>query len=193
MVVGTAAVDRRMTLRPTSICACLTLVVVAGCGGGSLTMTEYSEQGTAVVTVMEERIGSLDDELSTQAPTLEAAESYWTRRLQARTASLEGLEALEPPVALADLHDAGLDLYSRLIAAEEALALRVSSFESAVDPDEWWDTPDGEAVRAVDDEISVFCLEFQASYDATIDRLIASDVPWIPGEMKEVVRIDIGC
>ena len=82
---------------------------------------------------------------------------------------------------------------SSSVVAEEALASRVSSFETATTPDQWWETPEGEAVRVVDAEILAFCLEFQASYDATIDRLVASDVPWIPREMKEIVRIDIGC
>lgn len=179
-------------MRGVWACACLTLFA-AGCGGGTLTLTEYSEQGTAVTAEVEARIFALDAELDSQPSSAAGAAIYWERRLEARTRSMEGLEALEPPVAVADLHDGGLDLYSKLIAAEEALALRVSSFEIAGDPDQWWDTPEGEAVRAVDDEIFAFCLEFQASYDATIDRLISSDVPWIPGEMKEIVRIDVGC
>jgi hypothetical protein len=105
---------------------------------------------------------------------------------------MEGLDALDPPVAVAELHDAGLSLYSKLITAEEALALRVSS-GTVTGPDEWWETAEGDVVRAVEVEIVEFCRAFQARYDATIDRMISSDVPWIPSEMKEIVRIDIGC
>ena len=181
-----------MELRRAWACVCLALFV-ASCGGGSLTMTEYSGQGTAVTVEVEERIAALDDELAAQPASIEGALSYWERRMEARTRSLEGLEALDPPSALTDLHDAGLVLYERLIAAEEALAQRVSSSETVTGPDQWWDTTEGEAVQAVDEEILEFCLAFQDRYDATIERLIASDVPWIPSEMKEIVRIDIGC
>jgi hypothetical protein len=30
-------------------------------------------------------------------------------------------------------------------------------------------------------------------YDATVERVLVSDVPWIPSEMKEIVQVDIGC
>lgn len=173
-------------------CASLTLLAAA-CGGGSLTLSEYSAQGTAIVTEMEQRIAALDAELESQPESVESAVGYWDGRLEARTQSLAGLDALDPPVAVAELHDAGVELYGELIAAEEALALRVSKSGTTSGPDEWWDTAEGQAVRGVDAEIFAFCLAFQERYDATIGRMISSDVPWIPSEMKEIVRIDIGC
>lgn len=181
-----------MRLRGVWACACLTLFA-AGCGGGTLTLTEYSEQGTAVTVEVEERIVALDAELDSQPSSAEGAASYWERRLEARTRSMEGLDALDPPVAVAELHDAGLGLYAKLLAAEEALALRVSSSPTLTGPNEWWETAEGDAVRTVEAEIIEFCRAFQAQYDATIDRMISSDVPWIPSEMKEIVRIDVGC
>ena len=30
-------------------------------------------------------------------------------------------------------------------------------------------------------------------YYATVERLVVSDVPWIPSELKEIVDVDIGC
>jgi len=171
---------------------CLALVITA-CGGGRLSLSEYNVQGTALVTVMEERIYTLDAEWDSQTQTVERARSYWDRRLETRVEALEGLQALDPPDEITELHETGLDLFSELTEAEKALAIRVASFETVTERDQWWDTTEGRAVRAVDEEIDAFCHVFQAAYDATIERVILSDVPWIPSEMKEIVQIDIGC
>ena len=37
------------------------------------------------------------------------------------------------------------------------------------------------------------CLEIQSKLDATADREIFAEVPWIPSEMKEVVDLVVGC
>jgi hypothetical protein len=37
------------------------------------------------------------------------------------------------------------------------------------------------------------CLELQSRLDATAERAIFAEVPWIPGEMKEVVGLVMGC
>jgi hypothetical protein len=169
------------------------VLVTAACDGGSLSLSEYNVQGMALVTVMEERIYTLDAEWESQTQTVERARSYWVRRVEARVGTLEGFQGLDPPDEIAELHETGLDLFSRLTAAEETLAVRVASFETVTERDEWWDTSEGRAVRAVDEEIDAFCHVFQAAYDATIERIVLSDVPWIPSEMKEVAQIDIGC
>jgi len=84
------SVNWRMCLRGVRAGAWLALIVTA-CGGGSLTLSEYSEQGMAVVAVMEERIATLDAEWDSQTPTVERARTYWDRRLEARVEALEGL------------------------------------------------------------------------------------------------------
>lgn len=35
--------------------------------------------------------------------------------------------------------------------------------------------------------------EFQATLDATADRGVFADTPWIPGEMKQIADVVIGC
>ena len=189
---STVGVDWRMRLRRVWAVACLVLVVVA-CGGGSLSLSEYNTQGMAVATAMEERIAALDAELDSQASTVERARTYWERRLEARREALEGFQALDPPDEIAELAETGLDLFGELIAAEDALAVRVASFDTVTEPEQWWNTAEGEAVRAVEEDIDALCQVFQAMYDATIERTGFSDVPWIPTEMKEVIQVDIGC
>ena len=43
---------------------------------------------------------------------------------------------------------------------------------------------------AADNEV---CADFQAKLDATADRGVFADTPWIPGEFKEIVDAVIGC
>jgi len=169
------------------------ILLVAACGGGNLTLTEYNAQGSAFVAVMEEQLLALDVEWEENEPTVERARSYWDRRIEARVEALEGLQTLETPEELADLMGKGLDLFDQLTTAEMVLADRVKSYDTVSDPVEWWSTPEGEAVQAMDEEINAYCLVVQARYDATIDRIVLSDVAWIPSDMKEIVQIDVGC
>ena len=37
------------------------------------------------------------------------------------------------------------------------------------------------------------CSDFQAELDATEERGVFADTPWIPGELKEVVEVVLGC
>jgi hypothetical protein len=43
---------------------------------------------------------------------------------------------------------------------------------------------------AADNEV---CADFQARLDATADRGVFADTPWIPGELKETVNYALGC
>lgn len=169
------------------------MLLVAGCGGGSITMSEYNTQGSALVTVMEEQLAALDAEWEANEPTVERVRSYWERRVEVRVVTLEGLEDIPPPDELADLLGRGLELFAQLTAAEKALATRVGSYETVTEPDQWWSTPEGQNVQAMDEQINAFCQVVQARYDASIERIVLVDVPWIPSDMKEIIRIDIGC
>jgi hypothetical protein len=179
-------------LRCVWVGVCL-VFAVAACGGGDLSLAEYNEQGMALVSVMEERLNTLDAEWDSQPATVESARTYWEHRMEAYATAIEGLQGLDPPGEAAELHRKGMELFSKFVAAEGALAVLVASFETATGPEQWWDTAEGTAVGAVEEEIYSFCLGFQAMYDATIERIVLSDVPWIPSEMKEIVKVDIGC
>ena len=45
----------------------------------------------------------------------------------------------------------------------------------------------------LDAEMSRLCLEFQSKLDATAEREVFAEVPWVPGELKEVVSLVVGC
>ena len=168
-------------------------VLLASCGGGGLSLAEYNTEGMALGAAMEERIYVLDAEWDSQTATVEDVRTYWDERIAAYETALEGFEALEPTAEAAELHRTGMPLFTKLVAAESALAARVASSDTVTVPEQWWDTAEGEAVGVVAEEIYSFCLIFQAMYDATVERIALSDVPWIPAGMKEVVQVDIGC
>jgi hypothetical protein len=168
-------------------------LLLASCGGGNLSLAEYNTEGLALGAAMEERIYVLDVEWNSQTATVEDVRTYWDQRIEAYETALEGFEALEPAGEAAELHRTGMELFTRLVAAESALATRVTSSDTVTTPEQWWDTAEGEAVGVVEEEIYSFCLVFQAMYDRTVERIALSDVPWIPADLKEVVQVDIGC
>ena len=168
-------------------------VVLAACGGGSLTLSEYAAEAEELVAVMVAQFDSLDTEWESQAPTVEAARSYWEGRLAIRAEFLEAVRMLDPPDAVEAQHETALDLFDRITAADEALAARVATFESLTGHWDWVDTPEGEAAEAVLEEVFAFCRASQAEYDATRDREALVDVPWLPSEASEVVSVAFGC
>ena len=178
---------------PRAIVAVIAGLLLVSCGGDDLSLAEYNTEGLALGATMEERIYELDAELDPQTATVEDVRTYWDQRIEAYGKALEGYEALQPAAEAAELHGKGMELFTELVAAESALATRVISFDTVTSPEQWWNTAEGEAVGAVEEEIYSFCLIFQAMYDRTMERITLSDVPWIPAQMKEIVQVDIGC
>jgi hypothetical protein len=168
-------------------------VILVACGGGSLTVSEYAAEAEALVAVLEARFESLDTEWESKTPTPEGARAYWDGRLAVRAEFLQGVRALDPPDELAELHAAALDVFSRITAADEALAARVATFETVTEHWQWVDTAEGQAAEAVLEEVFAFCRASQAEFDATEERESLEDVPWLPPEMTEIVKVAFGC
>ena len=178
--------------RSASVGVCLALNLVA-CRGGSLSLSEYGEQGEQLVVDVSQRVDALDVALESEDQTLNAARAYWDERVQARRDFSEGLEALEPPEEAEELHAVVVEILNRLAGAEETLAARVTSFGTVSGPAEWWATSKGQAARALDEEVAQICIVAQGAFDETVHREAVADVPWMPPEMKEVVRVAFGC
>lgn len=175
------------------IAGVLCVVVLAACGGGSLTLSEYAAEAEDLVEVMAAEFGALDAEWESQPPSLEGARRYWEGRLAIRAEFLEAVRTLNPPDAVEAQHEAALDVFGRITAADETLAARVATFESIAEHWEWVDTPEGEAAEAVLEEVFAFCRASQAEFDATKDREALVDIPWLPSEASEVVSVAFGC
>jgi hypothetical protein len=173
-------------------------VVAAGCGGGEMTLTEYAEELNAIVgragqrweayvaTPQGEVLVAGREQLTEFTPQdLQAAlEGVWEIEIETRDAAA----AIDPPEQVADLHRLLFGI--NLIPTEEALAARAGT---AADWSELSETPEMAAYRAVVAETKQVCTDFQSELDATTERGVFADVPWIPGELKEVIEAVLGC
>ena len=179
--------------RPRLLLVGLMLMSVAACGGGAMTLTEYAEGAEDLVAEMEAAFMTIDTVWESQEPNAAGAEEYWDRRLEIRQAFLDGVEELRPPLEIADMHDDAVDIFSRITAADEALADRVAAMEVITSHRGWLDTPEGAATQSILAEVWEFCRASQADFDATEERIQYRDAAWLPSEMKEVVRVAFGC
>jgi len=168
-------------------------VVLAACGGGTLTPSEYAEQAERLVAEMTSQFASLDAEWESQVPTVDGARDYWERRLEIRTEFLEGVRDLKASEGVAAQHEAALDVFERITAADEALAARAATFDSVTEHWQWVDTPEGQAAEAVLEDVYAFCRASQDEFDATAGRESLEDVPWVPPDMKQAIKVAFGC
>lgn len=185
---------KRTPKRTIALAASL-VIVVASCGGGDEpTLTEYAEEIEGLTTTM---YRTLDDltitaEDGSEVP-VEDAQAVYDGAAAAFRQRRDGLQAIEPPGGVADLHAVSIDIMNRFTAAQEAFARRAREYKTADDWDLLYETPEALAVNAVQEEMIAFCQARQAQFDATADREVLADVPWIPAEMQEVVTVLFGC
>jgi hypothetical protein len=154
---------------------------------------EYAAAVEALVAEMTAQFASIDEEWTSQPPTAERAEVYWEQRLEIRTEFLEAVEDLNPPEEIAGMHAESIDIFTRITAADEALAARTAEFETVTDHWQWVDTEEGQAADAILAEVYDFCRASQAEFDATGEREVLEDIPWIPSEMTQAVSVAFGC
>jgi hypothetical protein len=167
--------------------ACI-VFVVAACGGGSLSLTEYTEGLQSGSAALDEF-----DVLETQwasATTVEEGKQVLDRAVAIRTDLQNGLTDLNPPEAIGEFHADLVDLLGRILAAQEAWAARA---ETAGSLDELQTSSEALAYWALDAEMALLCLDLQSKLDAIAEQAIFTEVPWIPSEMKEVVGLVAGC
>lgn len=160
--------------------------------GSDASLTVYAEGAETLVTTMNARMDELDAEIE-GSDDLDQIKWYARERVLARNTFLDGLNTLNPPDDLAEFHDTALDIIGRLVDAETALAERVEAIGPGGSTGAMWETPEGIAARAADEKAIILCLAAQAELDTTDDRAELEDVPWIPAEMKETVRVAFGC
>lgn len=167
--------------------------LVGGCGGGEPSVAEYASSVEELVAEMEADFAALDTEWESNLPTAERAAGYWDGRLEIRDRFLAGITDLTPPDGVASMHESALELFTRITAADRALAASVASYETITDHWQWVDTAEGRAADAILAEVYEFCRASQAEFDETRDREALGDTPWIPAEMKEIVKVAFGC
>ena len=168
--------------------ACIVFVVTA-CGGGTLSLTEYSELFQSSSFAVSDEFDVLEAQWAS-ATTVEDGKEVLDRAVAIRTDLQNNLTDVNPPEALADFHGDLVALLGRFLAATEAWAVRA---ETATSLDELETSSEALAYWDLDAEMRPLCFELQSSLDSTAEREIFDEVPWIPGDMKEVVSLVMGC
>jgi hypothetical protein len=168
--------------------ACI-VFVVAACGGSTLSLTEYSELFQSASFAMTDEFDVLEARRASVA-TVEDGKELLDRAVAIRTDLQDSLTDLDPPEALADFHGDLVEQLDRILAAQKAWAVRA---ETAGSLDELQGSSEALAYWELDAQMVPLCLEFQSRLDATVEREIFAEVPWLPGEMKEVVSLVVGC
>lgn len=179
-------------MRRFVLAICLTLLV-AGCGDGELTMSEYATQIESLITTMNAKIDTLDAEITSQESTLEDAQDFWEAKLVARRELIAGFESIEPPQDAAEMHASAIAIVARLTDTDEAVAELVGTMETEEELGLLLESQEFLATEAVDVEAIAMCQAAQAEFDSTADREVFGDAPWIPSELREVVLVGFGC
>lgn len=103
----------------------------------------------------------------------------------------EGTSAIDPPEQVADLHHLFFDFDGDFISAQEALAVRAGT---AVDWQELSESEEMAAYRAALAADKQDCVTSQAEVNAIGEaRGAFADTQWIPGELKELFEVALGC
>jgi len=183
----------------TSI-VCVALLT-SGCGGGELSLPEYVEELNAIVDRARQQYEALIATPQGAVLVAEGAQlaNFTPQDLQAafeqlKTVELEvqeATEAMEPPKQIADLHNFFFDFDDdSFVSAQDVLAARAGT---AADWEELSATPEMAAYRTALAADKETCNDFEAELDATEQRGVFDETPWIPGELKELVALVIGC
>jgi len=169
---------------------CVAVIVVAsGCSGGDMSLSEYVDEMNTIGA----RVAQQSDVVFAEAEQIATpsdVNAMMERVRPLRIEVLEGFEGLDPPEEVADLHRLISNWMAKIILAEEALGTKASA---AAGWEEFSQSSEMTAYRAALTEGKTVCTDFQAKLDATAERGVFADTPWIPGELKEVVDAALGC
>ncbi len=177
------------------------VLMVAACGGGETSLPDYVAGLNAIVGGARQQYVAL---IATPQGAVLVAEGtqlndFTPQDLQAAFEEMKEIEievrdatvAIEPPAQIADLHNLFFDFDDEsFTSTQDALATRAGT---AADWEELSETPEMAAYRVALAEDKQRCTDFEAALDATAERLVFGETPWIPGELKEVVDAVIGC
>lgn len=176
-------------------------LLTSGCGGGELSLPEYVEDLNAIVDRARQQYEALIATPQGAVLVAEGAElanftpqdlaAAFERLKEVELEVQEATEAMEPPEQIVDLHNFFFDFDDdSFTSAQDVLAARAGT---AADWEELSATPEMAAYRAALAADKETCDDFEAELDATEQRGVFDDTPWIPGELKEVVELVIGC
>jgi hypothetical protein len=181
------------------------VLMAAACGGGDTSLTEYVErvdaiferglqqyevlvtspQGQVLIVGQGPHLGFGGQEAQLTDFTPQDLHVALEQVAEIQIEALEAAAAIEPPEQIADLHE----LYFRELPIAE-LAARAGT---AADWEELSASPEMAAYRAALAADNQVCADLQAKLDATADREVFADNPWLPDELSEIVDYALGC
>jgi hypothetical protein len=164
-------------------------LLLFGCGEGGLSLTGYVDRLNAINDRTVPQTEVLISELE-RSTTPRDVNATMERMVVLRIESVQATEAFDPPEQIADLHELFLDWEKRLLPIEEALAARAGTVAGW---EEFFESAEAAAYRAALVEGKQVCVEFQTRLDATAERGVFADTPWIPNALSEVVEARLGC
>ena len=178
-------------MQRVAFAVCLVLAV-AGCGRDELSLAEFGEEVEGLTATMYRKLNALTIE-GNRMPTVEEVQTTYDGAAEAYNEFFDGLSRLDPPGEAEGLHAVSLDIASRLAATHDALALRALEVEIQDEVVPFFESDEAQAAQEAQAEIIAFCQGAQAEFDATGDRAVFEDIPWIPSELQEVVEVAFGC
>lgn len=167
----------------------LLTIVVAACGGGPMSETEYVE--------------GFNDLTSSAGPRFEAVYAAYERIADPKLSDLvdrfeqeltimyevrDRFEALDPPASITEVNGIMVDILGRLIGAAEAV---VEASETVSSREELEQTAQFAAYQSIDAESDSMCPAVQAEFDNLSNRAVIDD-PWI-SDLRLSVRAYLDC
>ena len=200
-----AVLCRRFRIRRTIPLALWITFLLAGCGGGEMSLSEYvqeinaifdrgleqyeslatSTEGLVLIVGQGSHLGIADQGVQLTDFTPQDLQVALEQVAEIQAEALEAAAAIEVPEQVAELHE----LYFRELPIAE-LAVRAGTAADWYELSESTEMAAYRAALAADNQV---CAEFQAKLDATADRGVFADTPWIPGDLKETVNYALGC
>ncbi len=187
-----------IVMRGTSnrLAATLCLAAVLSSCGGDMSLTEYVDSVNVAIADAERIVVIMDEAgVFAQDPTPENIAAGIRRGLEeVRIPLQEAIDEIDPPAEVEDLHQLLWTWHAEFIRIETALADRLAA---SPDTEEGWtqasDSEEMAAYRASLEEGKQVCIDFQSELDATEERGVFGDTPWLPSRLSEVVDIALGC
>lgn len=180
-------------MQRTFVVGVLSALLFSACGGGSLSLTEYSEEVAALLTRVDARLDAHAEQLYASPPDVAATQAFVDDIVVGAHELVDGIDVLKPPEEVAELHAELQEILVPLLSAQEAWAAFAKTVLTIEELDQVWEGPEAQAVQAAGQEALDLCYAAQDHIDATEDREAFADLPWIPTQLKEVVRVSFNC
>jgi hypothetical protein len=180
---------RGWAVRRTFLVGASLAIVVAACGGGSMSETEYVENlNSLVVSAASGLEASFAAFEQIADPTLEEFVAFVEQQLVVEYEVRDWFKTLDPPDSIDDVNQVMVDTLARILVAAEGL---VDVTDTVSSLEELERTPEFAEYQAVNADADSMCLDVQAKINDLSTRPII-DSPWI-ADLRLTVGAFLDC